>query len=77
MAKKKTLRKRSVSQQKKEDEQRNIEWNARDDLGTLRKAEEIKSDSLRLANAEIVAQEEMDALKKVVKRKRSGKKKVV
>ncbi len=42
------------------------EFRARNDLETLRRADEIKSDSDRLNSAEAIAQAEMDALKKVI-----------
>ncbi len=51
-------------------------FQAEDDLRTLRRAEEVKSDSSRLRSAQTIAKEEMQALQKVQGVGRSKKKKV-
>lgn len=56
----------------------NEKWQAEDDVRTLRRAEEIRTDRARLAAAKRVAKEEQAALAKLTKpatRRRATKKK--
>ncbi len=47
------------------DKQRQKEWEAEDDLRTLRQAEDIKKDSSRLKAANAMAEKELKALGKI------------
>lgn len=46
-------------------EQREARWRAEEDIRTIQRAEEIKADKDRMKAAKIVAQEQMDKLKKI------------
>lgn len=51
------------------DKSREKRWRAEDDLRALQRAEEILKDAARMREAKKIAQEQMEALQKVVKKK--------
>lgn len=49
------------------DKEREMKWRAEDDLRTIQRAEEVKSDKSRMNMVKTLAKEQTEALKKICK----------